>query len=99
MSDAAFARRLPSQLVGGWEMGLLILLALIYLGGAVVNPAFFGSTNLVAPILMTAALAEQHGQRDQHGRAFDFAFTGDARISPAPIDQALRQMPPIWPSP
>ncbi|TIU33467.1 MAG: ABC transporter permease [Mesorhizobium sp.] len=43
MSAEAPARRLPSQLVGGWEAGLLALLALIYLGGAVVNPTFFGS--------------------------------------------------------
>ena len=28
----------PSQLVGGWEMGLLVLLVLLYLGGAFVNP-------------------------------------------------------------
>ncbi|OWV96422.1 ABC transporter permease [Rhizobium sp. R693] len=34
----------PPQLVGGWEAGLLIFLALLYLGGALVNPAFFGST-------------------------------------------------------
>ena len=33
-----------SQLVGGWEVGLLVLMALLYLGGAFVNPAFFGST-------------------------------------------------------
>ena len=36
--------RAPPQLVGGWEAGLLIFLALLYLGGALVNPAFFGST-------------------------------------------------------
>ena len=36
--------RAPSQLVGGWEAGLLILIVLLYLGGAFVNPAFFGST-------------------------------------------------------
>ncbi|TIO08848.1 MAG: ABC transporter permease, partial [Mesorhizobium sp.] len=43
MPAEALARRLPPQLVGGWEMGLLALLALIYLGGAAVNPTFFGS--------------------------------------------------------
>lgn len=51
MPDEALARRLPSQLVGGWEMGLLILLALIYLGGAVANPAFFGSTEAFHALL------------------------------------------------
>ncbi|AZO62200.1 MAG: ABC transporter permease [Mesorhizobium sp.] len=43
MPAEALVRRLPPQLVGGWEMGLLALLALIYLGGAAVNPTFFGS--------------------------------------------------------
>ncbi|TGP23078.1 MULTISPECIES: ABC transporter permease [unclassified Mesorhizobium] len=43
MPAEALARPLPPQLVGGWEMGLLALLALIYLGGAAVNPTFFGS--------------------------------------------------------
>lgn len=33
----------PSQVVGGWEAGLIALLLLLYLGGAAVNPAFFGS--------------------------------------------------------
>ncbi len=51
MTDAAPARRLPSQLFGGWEIGLLVLLALIYLGGAVVNPAFFGSTEAFHALL------------------------------------------------
>jgi ribose transport system permease protein len=51
MSAEALARRPPSQLVGGWEMGLLALLALIYLGGAVVNPAFFGSTEAFHALL------------------------------------------------
>ncbi|EJJ30154.1 ABC transporter permease [Rhizobium sp. CF142] len=36
--------RAPPQLVGGWEAGLLMFLALLYIGGAIVNPAFFGST-------------------------------------------------------
>lgn len=51
----ALARRLPSQLVGGWEMGLLALLALIYAGGAVVNPAFFGSTEAFHAVLRDAS--------------------------------------------
>ncbi|RRI00120.1 ABC transporter permease [Mesorhizobium tamadayense] len=51
MTAEALARRLPPQLVGGWEMGLLALLALIYLGGAVVNPTFFGSSEAFHALL------------------------------------------------
>ena len=41
----------PSQVVGGWEAGLIALLSLLYLGGAVVNPAFFGSTEAFHALL------------------------------------------------
>ncbi len=41
----------PSQVVGGWEVGLIALLLLLYLGGAVVNPAFFGSTEAFHALL------------------------------------------------
>ena len=37
--------RPPSQFVGGWEVGLLIFLVLLYVGGAFINPAFFGTTD------------------------------------------------------
>lgn len=43
--------RAPPQLVGGWEAGLLMFLALLYLGGAIVNPAFFGSTEALHALL------------------------------------------------
>lgn len=43
--------RAPSQLAGGWEAGLLALLVLLYLGGAFVNPAFFGSTEALHAVL------------------------------------------------
>ena len=43
--------RAPSQLFGGWEAGLLVLLVLLYLGGAFVNPAFFGSTEAFQALL------------------------------------------------
>jgi len=43
--------RAPSQIVGGWEAGLLVLLLLLYLGGAFVNPAFFGSTGAFHSLL------------------------------------------------
>lgn len=62
-------------------------------------PAFFGSTNLLAQILMTAALAGLVALAMLLGLAFDYPFTGDARISAAPFDQALRQMPAVWPPP
>ncbi|RWP58090.1 MAG: ABC transporter permease [Mesorhizobium sp.] len=43
--------RAPSQIVGGWEVGLVALLLLLYLGGALVNPAFFGSTGAFHSLL------------------------------------------------
>ena len=43
--------RAPSQLVGGWEAGLLALILLLFLGGAFVNPAFFGSTEALHAVL------------------------------------------------
>lgn len=43
--------RAPSQIVGGWEVGLFALLLLLYLGGALVNPAFFGSTGAFHSLL------------------------------------------------
>ncbi|MGO7426024.1 ABC transporter permease, partial [Rhizobium ruizarguesonis] len=43
--------RAPPQLVGGWEAGLLMFLALLYFGGALVNPTFFGSTEALHALL------------------------------------------------
>ncbi|MDL2410130.1 ABC transporter permease [Rhizobium calliandrae] len=43
--------RAPPQLAGGWEAGLLIFLAILYLGGAILNPAFFGSTEALHALL------------------------------------------------
>lgn len=43
--------RAPPQLFGGWEGGLLVFLALLYLVGALVNPAFFGSTEALHALL------------------------------------------------
>jgi hypothetical protein len=78
-----------------------ILWFVIIVGGLIAlgYPAFFGTTNVAAQILMTAALAELVALAMLLGLAFDYPFTGDARISPAPFDHALRQMPPIWPPP
>jgi ribose transport system permease protein len=48
-------RRPPSELVGGWEAGLLLLMGLLYLGGTFVNPAFFGSIDAFHALLRDAA--------------------------------------------
>lgn len=74
---------------------VLIAGGLITLG----YPAFFGSTNRLAQILMTAALAVLVALAMLLGLAFDYPFTGEVRISAFPFDQALRQMPPVWPPP
>ena len=74
---------------------VLIVGGLITLG----YPAFFGSTNLVAQILMTAALAELVALAMLLGLAFDYPFTGEVHISAYPFDQALHQMPANWPPP
>ncbi len=44
----SLAGRAPSQLIGGWEAGLFLLILLLYFGGAVVNPTFFGSTEALS---------------------------------------------------
>ena len=41
--------RMPRQLVGGWEVGLLTMMVLLYVAGAVLNPSFFGSTDALEP--------------------------------------------------
>lgn len=84
---------------GGSMPGILWFVLLV--GGLITlgYPAFFGSTNLVAQILMTAALAELVALAMLLGLAFDYPFTGEVHISAFPFDQALRQMPPNWPPP
>ena len=47
--------RLPIQLAGGWEIGLLSLMALLYIVGAVLNPAFFGTTDALHALLRDTA--------------------------------------------
>lgn len=49
------SRRPPVELVGGWEIGLLAFMALIYLAGVYVNPAFFGKADAVAAVLRDSA--------------------------------------------
>ena len=57
MSDSTRARigRPPAQLVGGWELGLVILMAVLFAGGALVNPAFFGSSEAFHAVLRDTA--------------------------------------------
>src|ERR1700739_1598274 len=44
-----------STLFGGWEIGLLVIIALLYLGGLSLNPAFFGSTDALFSVLRDAS--------------------------------------------
>ena len=74
---------------------VLIVGGLITLG----YPAFFGSTNLAAQILMTASLAVLVALSLLLGLAFDFPFTGGVHISDLPFEEALQQMPEDWPPP
>ena len=43
------------QLFGGWEVGLLVMMVLLYLGGAFLNPNFFGSTDAFQALLRDSA--------------------------------------------
>ncbi|HEX6119890.1 MAG TPA: hypothetical protein VFZ03_10620, partial [Dongiaceae bacterium] len=47
--------RLPAQLAGGWELGLIALMAILFTGGALVNPAFFMSGDAFHAILRDTA--------------------------------------------
>ncbi len=71
---------------------VLIMGGLITLG----YPAFFGSTNLAAQILMTAALAALVALSLLLALAFDYPFTGDDRITDLPFEEALLQMRDEW---
>src|SRR5271165_4330931 len=48
-------RRAPSLLVGAWEVGLLAVMAMLYLGGLYLNPAFFGSADALFSVLRDAS--------------------------------------------
>ncbi|MFI5013798.1 MAG: ABC transporter permease [Hyphomicrobiales bacterium] len=54
-SRAAAALKPPAELWGGWEIGILVLMALLYLGGALINPAFFGTTDALSAVLRDTA--------------------------------------------
>lgn len=47
--------RLPPQLIGGWEVGLLGFVAVLYLIGASINPSFFGTTEAFHALLRDSA--------------------------------------------
>ncbi len=47
--------RPPSQFVGGWEVGLLAMMALLYIVGAFINPGFFGSPDALQALLRDTA--------------------------------------------
>ena len=47
--------RRPCQLFGGWEVGLLVMMALLYIVGAFLNPDFFGSTDAFQALLRDTA--------------------------------------------
>src|SRR4030095_6987152 len=57
MSDSVQLRTggMPAQLVGGWELGLLVLMAILFAGGALINPAFFLSGDAFHAILRDTA--------------------------------------------
>lgn len=40
---------------GGWEVGLIAIMVLLYLGGLFLNPAFFGSTDALFSVLRDAS--------------------------------------------
>lgn len=48
-------RRPPLEIIGGWEVGLIIFLILLYLAGVYINPKFFGSTAAFSSVMRDAA--------------------------------------------
>ncbi len=48
-------QRPPSDLAGGWEVGLLALMGVLYAVGVLINPAFFGTTDAISAILRDTA--------------------------------------------
>jgi hypothetical protein len=79
------------------------VLWLVLLAGALITlgyPSFFGTSNITAQILMTAALAALVALTAFVAIVLDYPFTGQARISRVPFEQSLAQMPPpAWPPP
>ena len=54
-----------SLLIGGWEVGLLVIMGALYLAGLYLNPAFFGSADaLVLGHARRLALWRDGGRHD-----------------------------------
>jgi len=73
------------------------VLWMVMLAGGLVTlgyPAFFGSSNRSAQVLMTASLAALVALTLFVALVLDYPFTGEVRISPVPFERALQQMPP-----
>ena len=51
---SALGRR-PAQFFGGWEAGLLVMMALLYIVGAFINPKFFASPDAFQALLRDTA--------------------------------------------
>ena len=52
-------QRPPAQLFGGWELGLLVLMALIYVGGTFFNPTIFLYDHVPGGVGLAGRLFEQ----------------------------------------
>jgi hypothetical protein len=73
------------------------ILWLVLVTGAMITlgyPAFFGTPNVIAQTAMTAAMAALVALALLPALLLDYPFTGEVRISAAPFDQALQQIPP-----
>jgi ribose transport system permease protein len=51
----ALRRRLPIQLFGGWEFGLIVFMVLLYIVGIYINTRFFGSAQALSSVLRDAS--------------------------------------------
>ena len=48
-------RRLPIELIGGWEVGLIVFLVILYLIGVYINPRFFGGAAALSSVMRDSA--------------------------------------------
>ncbi len=55
LSASPARRRLPLELIGGWEVGLLLFMALLYIAGIFINPKFFGQPDAFSAVLRDTA--------------------------------------------
>ena len=52
---APAVQRRPTELAGGWEIGLLVLLVALYAAGSILNPSFFGGADAFHALLRDTA--------------------------------------------